>query len=82
MFFRTSHSIDSQPEVIPFKKWAELKSESKNGLSNWIKGAFHGGKREVQDGLQQRLNSLFSTTPMWDRYVKSENSSVPFSFLF
>lgn len=69
MCFRTSYSIDSQPEVIPFDKWTELKSESKSGLVDWIKGTFHGGKSESQDGLEQRLNSIFSTAPMWDRYV-------------
>ncbi|ONK71952.1 uncharacterized protein A4U43_C04F14090 [Asparagus officinalis] len=36
---RTSYSVDSQPEVIPFDKWSELKSESKGGLSSWIKDA-------------------------------------------
>lgn len=64
---RTSYSVDSQPEVIPFDKWTELKAESKSRLSDWIKGTFHVGKSELQDGLEERLNSIFSTAPMWDR---------------
>lgn len=64
---RTSGSIESQPEVIPFDKWTQLKSESKSGVSSWIKDAFRGGKNDLQEELHQRLNSILNTTPMWDR---------------
>ncbi|KAG0496833.1 hypothetical protein HPP92_001524 [Vanilla planifolia] len=64
---RPAYSIAFQNEVIPFAMWAELKSESKPGISSWIKGAFHGSKSETQDVWHQKLHFSLSTAPMWDR---------------
>uniref|UniRef100_A0A164WT77 Uncharacterized protein n=1 Tax=Daucus carota subsp. sativus TaxID=79200 RepID=A0A164WT77_DAUCS len=36
-------------------------------FSGWMKGAFNGGKKEIQEQLQQKLNFILSTAPMWDR---------------
>ncbi|XP_072986834.1 uncharacterized protein [Typha latifolia] len=64
---RPTYSIACQPEIVTFEKWRELKPDSKTGISNWIKDAFHGSKSELQDGLYQKLQFILSTSPMWDR---------------
>lgn len=61
---RVTHSIDSMPEVVSFDKWAELKPEG-GRFTTWIKGAFSSNNA---DGLHQKLHSILSTSPMWDRY--------------
>lgn len=38
-------------------------------FSGWIKGAFRGGKKEMEESIQQKLNFVLSTAPMWDRSV-------------
>lgn len=48
-----------------------MKKESKSMFSGWMKGAFNGGKKEIQEQLQQKLNFILSTAPMWDRSVPS-----------
>lgn len=60
---RVTRSIDSMPEVISFNKWAELKPEG-GRFTTWIKGAFSS---DNADGLHQKLHSILSTSPMWDR---------------
>ncbi|OAY62670.1 uncharacterized protein LOC109707573 [Ananas comosus] len=63
---RPSYSITFQPEAISFDKWRELKPDSSIGISSWIKDAFKGSKSE-QDGFNQKLEFILSTSPMWDR---------------
>lgn len=46
----------------------KMKPESKNTFPGWIKGAFHGGKKEMQESIQQNLSFVLSTAPMWDRF--------------
>ncbi|GJN20217.1 hypothetical protein PR202_gb07566 [Eleusine coracana subsp. coracana] len=62
---RPSYTITLQPEVIPYEQWQELKPDSKNGLSTWIKGAL--SKSDMQDSILQNLHFVLSTSPMWDR---------------
>ncbi|GJM91574.1 hypothetical protein PR202_ga07957 [Eleusine coracana subsp. coracana] len=62
---RPSYTITLQPEVIPYEQWQELKPDSKNGLSTWIKGAL--SKNDMQDSILQNLHFILSTSPMWDR---------------
>ncbi|XP_043693951.1 uncharacterized protein LOC122644636 [Telopea speciosissima] len=64
---RIVHSINFPSEVIPFDKWIELEPEPRNLFRGWIKDAFRGGKKEMQDGIQQKLHFILSTAPMWDR---------------
>ena len=56
-------------EVIAFDQWVQLKPEPKSMFSGWIKGAFHGGKKEMQESRYQKPNCTLSTAPMWDRCV-------------
>lgn len=60
---------DFPPEVITYEQWAQLKPESKGTLSGWIKGAFRGAKKEMQETMHQQLNFVLGTAPMWDRFV-------------
>lgn len=46
-----------------------MKKEAKSTLTGWIKGAFSGGKKEMQESMQQKLSFILSTAPMWDRSV-------------
>lgn len=55
------------PEVITYEQWILMKKESKSMFSGWMKGALSGGKKELQEQLQQKLNFILSTAPMWDR---------------
>ena len=57
------------PEVITYDQWAQLKPEQKSMFSGWIKGAFRGGKNEMQESIQQKLHFILSTAPIWDRYA-------------
>ncbi|PPR94688.1 hypothetical protein GOBAR_AA25985 [Gossypium barbadense] len=36
-------------------------------IFGWVKGAFRGGKKEMQDSFHQQLNFILSTAPVWDR---------------
>ena len=57
------------PEVVTHEQWAQLKPEPKSLFSGWIKGAFRGGKKEMQEPIHQKLNSILTTAPTWDRFV-------------
>lgn len=46
-----------------------MKPEPKSLFSGWMKGAFRGGKKEMQESIHQKLNFILSTAPMWDRFV-------------
>lgn len=50
-----------------YDQWKDLKTDSKSGLSAWIKGAFTGSKSDMQDSVLQNLHFILSSSPMWDR---------------
>lgn len=50
-------------------------------LSGWIRGAFHGGKKEMQESIHEKLNLVLSTAPMWDRSVALHSSLYCFMTL-
>ncbi|KAJ4721097.1 NERD domain-containing protein [Melia azedarach] len=79
--FRIIHLNHLPPEVITYDQWTLLKSENKNVLSGWIKGAFRGGKKEMQESIHQQLNNILSTAPIWDRLELKGNKYVLGEFL-
>ncbi|KAE8687339.1 cinnamoyl-CoA reductase 1-like isoform X1 [Hibiscus syriacus] len=54
-------------EVITYDQWVQLEPEPKSMMFGWVKGAFHGGKKAMQDSFHQQLNFILGTAPMWDR---------------
>ncbi|KAK4362781.1 hypothetical protein RND71_018022 [Anisodus tanguticus] len=78
--FRTIVSGCFPSEVIMYDEWIQLKPES-NMLSGWIKGAFRGGKKEMQESIYEKLNLVLSTAPMWDRLELKGNKFVLGEFL-
>ncbi|KAF7825013.1 Plasma membrane isoform 1 [Senna tora] len=54
-------------EIIAHEQWVQLKPGSKSKLSGWMKSAFLGGKKEMQESVNQNLDSILSTAPIWDR---------------
>ncbi|XP_043718399.1 uncharacterized protein LOC122666281 isoform X1 [Telopea speciosissima] len=79
--FRMIHSTNFSSEVIPFDQWIQLKPEPRNMFSGWIKDAFRGGKKETQDGINEKLHFILSTAPMWDRMVLKDNKNLLGEFL-
>lgn len=65
----TIQSSNFPSEVVTYDQWVQLKPEPKSMFSGWIKGAFRGGKKEMQESIHQKLNFILSTAPMWDRFV-------------
>ncbi|KAJ4958568.1 hypothetical protein NE237_025679 [Protea cynaroides] len=78
---RMIHSTNIPSEVIPFDQWIQLEPEPRNMFSDWIKGAFRGGKKEVQDGINEKLNFILSTAPIWDRLERKDNKNLLGEFL-
>ncbi|PKI54585.1 hypothetical protein CRG98_025099 [Punica granatum] len=68
-------------EVITYEQWAHLKPEAKNVLSDWFKGTFRGGKKDIQESIHQQLNFVLSTAPMWDRLELKGNKYVLGEFM-
>ncbi|XP_021899752.1 uncharacterized protein LOC110816045 [Carica papaya] len=79
--FRTIHSSYLPPEVITYDQWVQLKPEQKNILTGWIKGAFRGGKKEMQESTLEKLNFILGTAPIWDRLELKGNKYVLGEFL-
>ncbi|KAL4595696.1 hypothetical protein ACB092_12G109500 [Castanea dentata] len=79
--FRTILSSPFPSEVITYDQWEQLKPEPKSMFSGWIKGAFRGGKKEMQESIHQKLNFTLSTAPMWDRLELKGNKYVLGEFL-
>ena len=48
----------------------QLKPEPKSMFSGWIKSALRGGKKEIQESKDEKLNFVLNTAPMWDRFVR------------
>ncbi|TQD80590.1 hypothetical protein C1H46_033842 [Malus baccata] len=63
----TTQSSNFPSEVVTYNQLMQLKPEPKNMFSGWIKGAFRGGKKEMQESIYQKLDFILSTSPMWDR---------------
>ncbi|XP_016472301.1 uncharacterized protein LOC107794334 isoform X2 [Nicotiana tabacum] len=78
--FRTFVSDSFPSEVITYDQWIQLKPET-NMLSGWIKGAFLGGKKEMQESIHEKLNLVLGTAPMWDRLELKGNKFVLGEFL-
>ncbi|GAV90157.1 NERD domain-containing protein [Cephalotus follicularis] len=79
--FRTIHSSYFPPEVLTHDQWVHMKPEPKCLFSGWIKGAFRGGKKELQESIQEKLNFTLSTAPMWDRLQLKGSKYVRGEFL-
>ncbi|KAM3682698.1 hypothetical protein ACJW31_12G091700 [Castanea mollissima] len=79
--FCTIQSSPFPSEVITYDQWVQLKPEPKSMFSGWIKGAFRGGKKEMQESIHQKLNFTLSTAPMWDRLELKGNKYVLGEFL-
>ncbi|XP_050225987.1 uncharacterized protein LOC126675391 [Mercurialis annua] len=79
--FWTLHSNYFPPEVITHEQWVQLKPEPKSMLSGWIKGAFRGGKKEMQESIHEKLNFTLSTAPMWDRLELKGNKYILGEFM-
>ncbi|MBA0764240.1 hypothetical protein Gotri_013604, partial [Gossypium trilobum] len=69
------------PEVITYDHWVQLEPEPKGMIAGWVKGAFRGGKKEMQDSFHQQLNFILSTAPMWDRLELKGSKHVLGEFL-
>ncbi|KAG2701203.1 hypothetical protein I3760_06G033900 [Carya illinoinensis] len=74
-------SCDFPSEVITYDQWIKQKPEYKNMFSGWLKGAFRSGKKEMQESIQEKLNFILSTAPMWDRLELKGNKYVLGEFL-
>ncbi|XP_044477746.1 uncharacterized protein LOC123205022 [Mangifera indica] len=75
------YSSNFPPEVNTFEQWTLLKPEQKNMLSGWLKVAFSGGEKEMQESINQQLNFILSTAPIWDRLEVKGNKYVLGEFL-
>ncbi|KAK4749665.1 hypothetical protein SAY87_027114 [Trapa incisa] len=69
------------PEVITYEQWAHMKPESKNMLSDWFRGTFQRGTKEMKESIHQELNFILSTAPMWDRLELKGNKYVLGEFM-
>lgn len=78
---RTIDSSQFGPEVITYEEWVKLKPEPKSMFSGWIKGAFRGGKKEMQESMHQQLSFVLRTAPTWDRLELKGNKYVLGEFL-
>ncbi|XP_019243038.1 PREDICTED: uncharacterized protein LOC109223258 [Nicotiana attenuata] len=79
--FSAINSASFPPEVITYDQWMQLKPEYKNMLSGWIKGAFHSGKKEMQESINEKLNFVLNTAPTSDRLELKGNKCLLGEFL-
>ncbi|KAL6132370.1 hypothetical protein ACLB2K_070741 [Fragaria x ananassa] len=77
----TIQSSSFPSEIITYDQWVQMKPEPKSMLSGWMKGAFRGGKKEMQESIHQKLDFILSTAPMWDRLELKGNKYVLGEFL-
>ncbi|KAM1070537.1 hypothetical protein ACFX13_002360 [Malus domestica] len=77
----TTQSSNFPSEVVTYDQLMQLKPEPKNMFSGWIKGAFRGGKKEMQESIYQKLDFILSTAPMWDRLELEGSKYVLGEFL-
>ncbi|XP_027361240.1 uncharacterized protein LOC113869218 [Abrus precatorius] len=64
------------PEVITHDKWVQLKAGPKSTLTSWVKSAFRSGKKDMQESINQNLDFVLSTAPIWDRLELKGNKYV------
>jgi len=79
--FWTLHPDHFPPEVLTYEQWHQLKPEPKGLFSGWIKGAFRGGKKEMQESMHQNLDFIIATAPTWDRLELKGDKYVLGEFL-
>ncbi|XP_009361151.2 uncharacterized protein LOC103951493 isoform X1 [Pyrus x bretschneideri] len=77
----TIQSSNFPSEVVTYDQWVQLKPEPKNMFSGWFKGAFRGGKKEMQESVHQKLDFILSTAPTWDRLELKGSKYVLGEFL-
>ncbi|XP_050386221.1 uncharacterized protein LOC126802615 [Argentina anserina] len=77
----TIQSSGFPSEIITYDQWVSMKPEPKSMFSGWMKGAFLGGKKEMQESIHQKLEFILSTAPMWDRLELKGNNYVLGEFL-
>ncbi|TKY45605.1 hypothetical protein E2542_SST30404 [Spatholobus suberectus] len=63
-------------EVITHDQWIHLKPEPKSMLSSWVKSAFRSGKKDMQESVNQNLDFVLSSAPIWDRVELKGNKYV------
>ncbi|KAG4972793.1 hypothetical protein AAZX31_11G009300 [Glycine max] len=68
-------------EVITHDQWTRLKPEPKSMLSSWVKGAFRSGKKDMQESVNQNLDFVLCSAPIWDRVQLKGNKYVLGEFL-
>ncbi|BAU00745.1 hypothetical protein VIGAN_10236200 [Vigna angularis var. angularis] len=74
--------VDGFPsEVITHDQWIQLKSEAKSKLSSWVKSAFRSGKKDMLESVNQNLDFVLSSAPIWDRVELKGNKYVLGDFL-
>lgn len=69
------------PEVVTHDQWVQLKQEKRGVFSSLISGAFHSGKKEMEESIYQKLDAVLSKAPMWDRLEVKGNKIVLGEFL-
>ncbi|XP_022157167.1 uncharacterized protein LOC111023945 [Momordica charantia] len=79
--FRTVHLNYFPSEVVTYDQYIQLKPEPKSTFSGWIKGALRGGKKEMQESMDQKLNFVLNTAPMWDRLELKGNNFILGEFM-
>ncbi|KAE9606483.1 hypothetical protein Lalb_Chr09g0320121 [Lupinus albus] len=68
-------------EVITHEQWIQPKPGPKSMFSSWVKSAFRGGKKEMQESIHQNLDFVLSTAPIWDRLELKGNKYILGEFL-
>ncbi|XP_057758689.1 uncharacterized protein LOC130979297 [Arachis stenosperma] len=68
-------------EVVTHDEWVQMKPGPKNMFSGWVKNPFRAGKKDMQESIQQNLNFVLSTAPIWDRLELKANKYVLGEFL-
>ncbi|KAL6541417.1 hypothetical protein OROGR_010905 [Orobanche gracilis] len=79
--FPSDNSDVFPPEVITYEQWDKLKPEQRSSYSDWIKGALLGGKKKTQESFCEKLHSVLSTAPIWDRLELKDKKYVLGEFL-
>ncbi|KAF5930770.1 hypothetical protein HYC85_031643 [Camellia sinensis] len=79
--FRAIHSDYFPSEVVTYEQWEQLKPEPKSMFSGWIKDAFRGGKKEMQEPTHKKLNFILTTAPTWDRLELKGNKYLLGEFM-
>ncbi|KAK2977221.1 hypothetical protein RJ640_028426 [Escallonia rubra] len=79
--FRSIPSTSFPHEVITYEQWVQLTPVPKSMFSGWIKGAFRGGKKDLQESIHEKLTFTLSTAPTWDRLELKSSKCILGEFL-